>query len=295
MLLGQALRQGIELLERGGVPSARLAAEILLMHATHVDRTQLYSHPERELRDAERVHYARYLHERLSGRPTQYITGRQEFWGLEFRVNPSVLIPRPETEHVVERARDAANSLAAGGAGLTLADVGTGSGCIAIALAHELPQARILAGDLAAEALSTATDNAARLGVSARVSFFRGDLLECLADGSLDLVVSNPPYVGRREADKLQREIRDFEPPVAVFAGEEGLEAYRRLVPQAARVLRPGGWLVLELGYNVAEKVRSLFSQGWEEVQTSPDLSGVERVLSARRHLPPVSSLRPPA
>lgn len=281
--LDQALCQGIELLERGGVPSPRIAAEVLLMHAVGGDRTLLYGRPERELTDTERIHYGRYLNERLSGRPTQYITGRQEFWGLEFRVNPSVMIPRPETEHVVERALAIAECrLRNAESPLRILDVGTGSGCIAIVLAAELPEGEIFANDLSAEALETAIQNARRLGFSERVQFFRADLLACLAAASLDLVVSNPPYVGLRESPGLPRELR-FEPPMAVFAGEDGLDTYKILVPEAARVLRPGGCVVLELGYNMAEEVRGLFGEGWQEVQTAPDLAGIERVISARK------------
>ncbi len=281
MRLDEALRQGIELLERGGVPSPRIAAEVLLMHAVGGDRTLLYGHPERELADPERIHYGRYLHERLSGRPTQYITGRQEFWGLEFRVNPSVMIPRPETEHVVERALEIADCRFPI-ADYRIADIGTGSGCIAVALARERPKAQIFAGDLSANALATAAENAQSLGLAGTVHFFRANLLSCFPDTSLDLVVSNPPYVGLRESPGLPRELR-FEPPMAVFAGEEGLEVYRLLIPEAARVLRASGWVVLELGYNMAEKVRGLFGEGWQEVQTAPDLAGIERVISGRR------------
>jgi release factor glutamine methyltransferase len=278
--LQEALREGIHLLEQEGVPEARLAAELLLMHAAAGDRTLLYTHPERELGDLARLHYGRYLHERLQGRPTQYITGRQEFWGLEFQVNPSVLIPRPETEHVVERALQIAEC------GLRIADCGTGSGCIAIALAKEMPEAKILAGDISFEALAVAADNARRLGVGQRVHFFCADLLACFPGASLDIVVSNPPYVATADAATLAREVREFEPHQALFAGEEGLAVYRRLIPEAARVLRPGGWAVFELGYNVAEPVRQLFTPGWEEIAIMKDLAGIDRVISARRAPP---------
>lgn len=280
MNLELALRHGIEFLEDGGIPAARLTAEVLLLHAIHSDRTTLYAHSERELNDIERIHYGRYLHQRLTGLPTQYVTGRQEFWGLEFRVDPSVLIPRPETEHVVERVLTLRKSR------MRIADCGTGSGCIAIALAKELPDACILAGDLSAAALDTASRNAARLGFGGQVRFFRADLLACLADASLDIVVSNPPYVAASDAGGLQREVRDFEPPMALFAGEDGTEFYRRLASEAARVLRPSGWVVLEFGYNMAGKVRDLFQQScnhpaWDQIETTRDLSGIERVFSA--------------
>ena len=288
MNLDLALRQGIEILEGAGIHAPRLTAEVLLLHAIGLlnaagaGRTALYTHPERELSDVERIHYARYLNQRLDGLPTQYVTGRQEFRGLEFRVDPSVLIPRPETEHVVEKV------LTLGKGPVLIADCGTGSGCIAIALAKELREACILAGDLSAAALDTAARNAVRLSCAGRVSFFRADLLACLADESIDILVSNPPYVAASDSASLPREVRDFEPRMALFAGEVGTEIYRRLVPEAARVLRPGGWVVLELGYNMAGKVRDLFGDlfphgGWEQIETTRDLSGIERVFSARK------------
>ncbi len=273
----QALRQGIELLESKAIPAPRLTAEVLLMHSTGADRAALFAHPERELTDVERIHYGRYLHQRLSGLPTQYVTGRQEFRGLEFRVDPSVLIPRPETEHVVERV------VALAKAGMDILDCGTGSGCIAISVAKELPHTTIRASDLSEAALQMATRNAGRLGFADRVHFFRADLLGCVADASLDIVASNPPYVALSDAAGLQREVRDFEPRMALFAGEDGTEIYRRLSTDARRVLRPGGWVVLEVGYNMAGKVRDLFQAGWEQIETTRDLSGIERVLSARR------------
>jgi len=275
--LGAALRQAVQLLESQGVPAPRLTAEVLLMHAAGCDRTFLSAHPEQELSDLQQLHYGRYLHERLQGRPSQYITGRQEFWGLEFRVNPSVLIPRPETEHVVEIAECRLQNADCP----SVADCGTGSGCIAIALAHDLTNARVFASDISAAALETATGNAQRLG--APVHFFQADLLSCLANASLDMVVSNPPYVANADAATLQTEVRDHEPHQALFAGDDGLAVYRRLVPEATRVLRPGGWLVLELGYNVAEQVRGLLNTGWEELSIMKDLAGIDRVLSARR------------
>jgi release factor glutamine methyltransferase len=276
MQLGQALQQGWERLEAEAVPSARLAAEVLLMHALGCARARLYAHPEQELGEQELQRYAGYVRERAGGKPTQYITGRQEFWGLEFRVTPDALIPRPETEHVVERAAE----LCRGGAPIII-DVGTGSGCIAIALAHELPRARVFGTDISEGALRVAAENARRLAPHVRLC--RCDLLAAIADGVADLVVCNPPYVPHSAAAGLQREIRDFEPPEAVFAGPEGMEFYARLLPEAARVLRPGGWVVLELGYNTADRVRALLDGCWDQVEVRPDLAGIPRALSAKR------------
>jgi release factor glutamine methyltransferase len=160
--------------------------------------------------------------------------------------------------------------------------VGTGSGCIAVALASELPGARVYATDISAASLRVAAENARRL-VGNRIAFCRTDLLAAVGDGRVDVVVANPPYVPESQAATIQREIREFEPRVAVFAGTEGIEIYARLVPEAARVLRPGGWVVFELGFGLAERVASLFGSGWADVAIAPDLAGIPRVISARR------------
>ena len=288
MKLQEAVRQGAAMLQAGGVPSSRLNAEILLMHAARCDRVQLYAHGERELTDSEWVHYGRYLKERLEGKPAQYITGHQEFWGLDFVVNPSVLIPRPETEVVVETALEILREKSRDGRSCTIADVGTGSGCIAIALATELPEARVIALDQSPEALDTARFNAARLSVESRIAFLRSDLLR-ISSGealpTLHVVVSNPPYVSTRDAANLMPEVSKHEPPAAVFAGASGLEVYRRLIPQAAAALTEGGALVLELGYDVEEGVRELLAgHTWKGISWQKDLAGITRVVTARRH-----------
>ena len=281
MRLGEALRQGVGLLEESAVPSPRIAVEVLLMQALGCDRAYLYAHPERELSDSERVHYARYLRERMNGKPTQYITGRQEFWGMDFRVTPAVMIPRPETEHVVERSVELGRAIESERPPVVV-DVGTGSGCIAIAVAVELPRARVIATDASPAALAVAAGNASRLGAR-QVQFCRCDWLSAIGTAAADLVLSNPPYIPLGQAAALQREIRDFEPSQAWFAGPEGLEIYTTLIPEAARVLRTGGWAVLELGYNMADAVRSLLGAEWDEVQFQRDLAGNLRVICARR------------
>jgi release factor glutamine methyltransferase len=280
-----ALLQGQKLLEDEQVSAPRLTAEVLLAHAIGCDRTWLYAHGDEELREVWWIHYGRYLHQRMGGKPTQYITGRQEFYGREFRVTPDVLIPRPETEHVVETAL----RLLAGpggpatgkpartrGAAPQVLDIGTGSGAIAVTLALEI-EAQIWATDISEAAIAVAARNAQTLG--ARVEFVVCDIADALRDGSFDLVVSNPPYVPARDAASIQREVREHEPKVALYGGDDGLEIYRRLIPAAARLLCPGGGLVMELGYAGLEAVRELLA-GWDSVEVGHDLAGLPRVIS---------------
>ncbi len=266
------------MLQHGQVAAPQFTAELLLAHAVRADRVYLRAHSDRELTDVEQVHFARYLRDRLAGVPTQYITGRQEFWGLEIRVNPSVLIPRPETEHVVERSL----ALARRESLSRILDCGAGSGCIALALASELPGTCILASDISAAALNTAAANAQRLNLAP--TFVCADLLESFRDSSVDLLVSNPPYIAFSDAPTLAREVRDHEPAAALFAGPDGVDVYRRLIPDAARVLRPGGWAVVEIGHNVANAVRELFSAPvWRPLGVDRDLAGLDRVMYAQR------------
>lgn len=268
MDLRTALLQGQKLLEESKIAAPRLTAEVLLAHAVGQDRAWLYAHSDEELREVWWIHYGRYLHQRMEGKPTQYITGRQEFYGREFRVTQDVLIPRPETEHLIEAAlRKPARSIL---------DIGTGSGAIAVTLALET-RARVTGSDVSPGALRVAAGNARNLGADVR--FAACDLAGAFADASFDLVVSNPPYVP--ESDSLPREVREFEPAAALYGGADGLAIYRRLIPQAARVLRPGGWLVMEMGYRSSDAVRAMLDY-WSDVEVDHDLAGIPRVISAR-------------
>ncbi len=273
MTILTALLQGTQLLQDEAIAAPRLTAEVLLTHALQRERSYLYAHPEEELSEIAWIHYGRYLHERLQGKPTQYITGRQEFYGRDFGVTPEILIPRPETEHLVEAAvaRIQPRDL--------VADVGTGSGAIAITLALETG-ARVFATDISTGALCVARINARKL--SASVGFLACDLLDTFANRSIDVLVSNPPYVPQIDAPGLQREVRDYEPHVALFAGPTGLEIYQRLIADAARVVRPQGWLLLELGYNSLDPVRSMLQPHWSGITVIPDLAGFPRVIAAR-------------
>jgi len=260
-------------------------AELLLRFTLDCDRAYLYAHPERELTDEELGRYEAVLAERARGVPAQYITGRQEFWGMDLIVTPAVLIPRPETEHLVERVLEIVQRLAAKPGEhrrtLCLADVGTGSGSIALALARELPEAEIHATDISSAALEIARANAARHQLEHRLHFHQTDLLTGVG-ANFDFVVSNPPYVGESEEDQVQLEVRKFEPRTAVFAGPTGIEVIQRLIPQAWEALHNNGWLVMEISRPTAEPARRLLS-GWDDVHISPDLQGIPRVAQARK------------
>ncbi|MBZ5526396.1 MAG: peptide chain release factor N(5)-glutamine methyltransferase [Acidobacteriia bacterium] len=315
MNIRAALKEGLARLREAHTPSFTLAAELLLLHVIGRDRAWLYAHPEDELFPEDAARYRQLLARRAAGEPTQHLTGKQEFWGLEFEVTPDVLIPRPETEHLIEIALDrlAVRELRAGrqqktqGEGLRIADVGTGSGCIAIALAHELPAATIFATDTSPAALAVARRNAQHHNVSDRIHFIECNLLDALPVGArhavprtavgavplqpsgashesplLDLIVSNPPYIGQREAASLPREVRDHEPASALFGGEEGYELCAALVTEAAARLAPGGLLVLELGHDSLPAVRPLFdTPAWTSVAVTNDLAGIPRVIAA--------------
>jgi release factor glutamine methyltransferase len=310
--LGNALSSAIQRLTSAQVPSPRMNAELLLMFTLGRDRAYLYGHPEHELTREEQARYDDALSQRTRGIPAQYITGHQEFWGMDLIVSPAVLIPRPETEHVIEavlgvvmRPLGLANSSQCpwhgkttgetpvspqskaekGGTGVSpvkIVDVGTGSGCIALALAKELPLAEIHATEISAAALEIARANAARLQLESRIRFHECDLLDGIEKNSFDFVVSNPPYVGESEEDTVQLEVRKFEPRNAVFAGPTGLGIIERLVPQAQGVLKPGGWLVMEISGTIADRVRKLVA-GWNNVQITKDLQGIDRVVAAQK------------
>jgi release factor glutamine methyltransferase len=322
------LRQGVEQLRAAQVPSFTLGAELLLLHVTGRDRTWIYAHPEEILPPETAEAYFALLRWRSLGEPTQHLTGKQEFWGLEFEVTPEVLIPRPETEHLIEVALDrlAVRELRAGrpvrleGEDITVVDIGTGSGCIAITLGKELPAATIYATDISKAALEVAKRNAARHGLSDRIHFLESNLLDAFstasrsatvgtrhvalatgADSSVpmpssgsratehesllfDLVICNPPYIGLRESESLPTEVRHHEPRAALYGGEEGYEIYGAIIPQAGHYLKPGGLLILELGHNSLPAVQPLLDAStWCNVGVTNDLAGIPRVLSAEK------------
>ena len=259
---------------------ARRDAETLLLHVIRSERAALLVRWKEVLDESESEHYLELVARRQAGEPIQYILGETEFYGLPFRVARDVLIPRPETEHLVEKAIE----LAAHFRAPRIVDVGAGSGCIAVALAARLPHALLTATELAASALAIARRNAERNGVAGRIRFFRGNLLAPAAGEQFEIVVSNPPYVPKADRDALAVEVRDYEPPLALFAGAEGLDVFRALIPEAFAALVPGGYLALEIGHGQAEPVRALLgAAGFTEIEFTPDLQGIPRVVTARR------------
>ena len=268
-------------MESAEVGSPRLNAETLLMFVLGVNRAYLYAHPERELTSEEQAGYDEVVGQRSTGMPSQYITGHQEFWGLDFVVSPAVLIPRPETEHLVETVLELVRRVAKP----KIVDVGTGSGCIALVLASELKDAEVLGVDLSADALEVARANAARLQLDDHAKFLQSNVLEALAGvHDFDFVVSNPPYVGRNEADKVQRSVFEFEPKIAVFSGESGLDVIRPLITQAHEALKSGGWLAMEIGFSMRDIVLELLLPTmWDDIRVVPDLQGIPRVIAAQK------------
>ncbi|MGA8727533.1 MAG: peptide chain release factor N(5)-glutamine methyltransferase [Terracidiphilus sp.] len=300
MNLLEWLDKGEDQLRSGPHPDrARRDAETLLLHLIGKNRAWLLAHREDDFAGCKAIGYAALLSRRQKGEPLQYITGETEFYGLPFRVTPDVLIPRPETEHLVEKVLELAANLGAPSlnrfafqrsesgqlessrTNCRILDIGTGSGAIAIALAHALPYAQVTAADISASALAIAQQNAARNSVSVR--FLQGDLLAPISSQHFDLIVSNPPYVPITDRPSLSVEVRDYEPALALFAGNDGLDIYRRLIPTAFAALAPGGYLALEIGYGQQSPIESLLvNSGFAGIEFTPDLQGIPRVASAR-------------
>lgn len=266
--------QGTARLEH--LPTARRDAELLLLRATGKNRAFLLTHPGAELTAAQQSLYEQWLDRREKQEPIQYIIGEQEFYGLPLQVAPGVLIPRPETEHLVE----ALLSRVPRSAAIRIVDVGTGSGAIAIAIANSLPQALVTAVDTSATALTIARQNAYRHALASRIRFLESDLLAAVEGENFDAIVSNPPYVPASEI--LEPQVRDFEPETALYAGPFGLDIYQRLIPQAWQSLNPQGWLLLEIGHGQRDSLAELLRH-WSKVEFINDLQGIPRVVCARR------------
>jgi release factor glutamine methyltransferase len=282
MTLREALTRATRQLDAS--PDLRIGAArdaaLLLRHALGISHAVQLADPERELTPAQQAAFDALVQRRLANEPIQYITGEQEFYGLALRVTPAVLIPRPETEQLVEAVLAELHPTQP----LRILDVGTGSGAIAIALAYHLPHARVTAVDLSTAALEVAASNAARHALADRIQFVQSDLLDALPPDELrfDVIVSNPPYVPTADHASLHPQVRDYEPVVALFAGSDGLDIYRRLIPQARAALRPNGLLALEIGHGQREAIASLLSD-WNELRSLDDLQQIPRIALARR------------
>jgi release factor glutamine methyltransferase len=275
----EALRSSTERLELHRISNARLTAELLLAHTLSVEREYLFAHDERALTNEESQSLEDQLYDRIGGVPLQYIVGVQEFYGRRFRVNPAVLIPRPETEYIVEAVLEIQGTRGRPPRPLSILDVGTGSGCIAVTLALELPGSDVFAADISHPALKVARENASNLG--ADVGFVCMDVLDAI-NGRFDFIVSNPPYVRKDEVTRLQREVREHEPHVALFSPDDDLAIYRRLVSGGEAMLKPGGCIVMEVGLGMDERVCALFGAAWEKLPTRADLQGIPRTVLAQ-------------
>jgi release factor glutamine methyltransferase len=261
-------------------PTATRDAELLLLHTLQISRVTLIAHPARELSVSQRTAYQDSIARRLRHEPVQYITGQQEFYGLNFHVTPAVLIPRPETEHLVEAALQRLPASHP----LKIADIGTGSGAIAIAIAAHLPEAAITALDISPDALAVATANAREHNLADRIRFLRSDLLSVLDQEpeTFDAIVSNPPYVAETDRDTLHPQVNKYEPAAALFAGDTGLDIYRRLIPQAYIALKPNGLLALEIGHDQQGAIAALL-QAWHNLSFIRDLQEIPRVAIAQK------------
>lgn len=284
--IAEAILQATNALRKAGVPEARLQAGSLMAHTVQRDRSFILAHADDALTEAQMEAFENSLAIRMTGKPLQYITGHQEFYGLDFDVNSDVLIPRPETELLIETAL----KLMVGLDGPPLiCDVGTGSGCIAITLLHELrefPEARAVALDISRSALVVAERNAARHSVAGRIDFLLSNCFKAIepARKLFDIIVSNPPYVREGALEHLQREVRDFEPRLALEAGEDGLSVVRRLLGEAPKFLKEGGHLVFEIGFDQGEAVRQLIDdKAWRLLDIHPDLQGIPRTVALKK------------
>jgi release factor glutamine methyltransferase len=278
------IRWADERFKREGMATPRLDAEVLLAETLRTDRVGLYTHFDQPLQPDELVRFKELIRRRLRREPVAYILGKKEFWSLSLRVTPDVLIPRPETEALVAEALKILTP--AEGKDSRILEIGTGSGAVSIALARELPAAKVVATDLSPKALALAEENALRSGVRERVLFLQGDLFHPVEkEDAFDLIVTNPPYIPRGEFPSLMPEVRDYEPKVALDGGKDGLDFFRRVLPAVGDHLRPGGWFLAEMGagqdpqiIKIAEKNPGLDSFGFAK-----DLSGINRVFKARR------------
>lgn len=283
--IAQAITEGARRLRASFIEEERRTAGLLLCHVLQIDRTHLLTNAEKQIDEPSYHRYVELVERRATGEPLQYITGHQEFYGLDFIVTPAVLIPRPETEFLVERVVEIAKEFSA--EPLLIAEVGTGSGCVAVAVAVHVPQARVIATDISDAAIEVARRNAQRHGVIDRVEFLVGDLLKPLAErglqGAINILASNPPYV-EEESKLIQREVRDWEPHRALFGGAGGLEFHRRLLTDGFEYAKRDGYLTFEIGYGQFDAISEMIVEsGWKLIDVTRDLRGIPRTLTVRK------------
>ncbi len=277
-------------LKRFNIPNAKIDAEYLLSHILKCKRQELYLSSERQLTNEEINIFKGFIQRRSKREPLQYIICEEEFRGLVFKVTRDVLIPRPETELLVEEAVKIIERQRAEGKRqkVNVIDLCTGSGCIAVSIAKEIPDSKVYATDISEKALAVAKENAKGHGVEDRITFLQGSFLEPLKnlglEGKIDIMLSNPPYVSKKNMEKLQPEIKEYEPPLALYGGKDGLDSYRTIIPQSLPYVKKEGYLILEIGYGQAEGVKEPFAKhpSYGEIEIIKDLSGIERVVKAK-------------
>lgn len=277
------IRWADERFRKEGLPAPRLDAEILLAESLGTDRVGLYTHFDQPLKNDELARFKTLLLRRLRREPVAYILGRKEFWSLPFKVTRNVLIPRPETEILVSEALKIISE-----SNVTfprILEIGTGSGAISVALAREIPGARITATDVSPEAISLAEHNARQNGVGDRIRFAQGDLFQPVPGERFGIILTNPPYIARGEFPSLMPEVRDFEPPIALDGGIDGLDFFRRALPEVGKFLEPGGWFLSEIGEGQLESIVRLAQENPDlhSLRSSKDLAGMDRVFIARK------------
>jgi len=279
MSLGELYIFGKDRMRQSGIENPGLETSILLSRALGVNVSDIYAHPEKEVRPNKVEEFCHLVERRLKREPIAYILGEKEFYSRSFIVAPDVLIPRPETEILVEEALKVVKKIPSP----SIIDVGTGSGCVAVTIGCECENATITASDISLKALMIARENARRHGVSSRISFVCSDLLSCFREESLDMVLSNPPYVASSDYSGLEPEVRDFEPKVSLLGGEEGLDFIGKIAFEAKGVLKRGGWCIIEIGTGQAKRASEVFEEsGFNDISFTRDLSGMERVIKGK-------------
>lgn len=278
MNLANAVSLTTEKLASGEVPDARRDAELIVSFVTGKDKTFLIAHPEHELSANEKNHLNKLIERRLTREPLQYILGRQEFYGLNFEVTPDVLIPRPETEILVERAIEFLQPLD----DPTFCEIGVGSGCISVSVLHNVRTAKATATDVSTKAINIASANAVKHAVDDRIEFVESDVYSNIPETQFDAILSNPPYVPEIDLDSVQPEVRDFEPQLALTSGPQGLAVITRLIREAPEFLKPGGMLIFEMGFNQSTAVSRMFDMTvWQIFEILPDLQSIPRIAVA--------------